>query len=129
MCAPRGRFCFSSHNLQYLPAFLEKAGFPDARLLWQPVRWLQHVLRRRRLVRRNREQLARMPFCGHITIYDDAYDFGLETLYVRPSDPIAALHDAGFARVRLFGSTTGAEITQPVAIAAALDPWIYYLCE
>ena len=120
--APRGYFCFSSHNLQSLPAFLA------ARCGWHPVRLLKALVSRRRLIRLNRTQIAQLPTADQISIYDDVYDFGLNTFYVRPRHQVETLRRTGFGNVRLFGLTTGAEMNQPSEYNSAIDPWIYYLC-
>jgi hypothetical protein len=122
ICALQGYFCFSSHNLQCLPDFL-RVHFP-----WNPVAFVKGIVNRRRLRRRNREQIERLSRADHVIIFDDVYDFGLHTYYVRPSHQIAELRKAGFGTVRLFDLTQGKELTEPAQYDATVDSWIYYLC-
>ncbi|MCW3102504.1 MAG: Methyltransferase type 11 [Bacteroidetes bacterium] len=121
VCAEKGIFCFSSHNLQCLPDFF------GIRFRWHPVRFLKSLFARRRLIARNKEQIGKFPEADHVTIFDDVYDFGLHTYYIRPSAQIAQLKKNGFGEVKVFSLNTGEELREQ-QYEAATDSWLYYLC-
>jgi ubiquinone/menaquinone biosynthesis C-methylase UbiE len=122
ICAAQGYFCFSSHNIQNLP------GFFKIRYRWHPVKFLRSLIRRKRLINQNIEAIKKMDTADYVNIYDDVYDFGLHTYYVRPSYQIAQLNNLGFRQVQLFDLTTGRMLTESSEYNATTDPWIYYLC-
>jgi ubiquinone/menaquinone biosynthesis C-methylase UbiE len=121
ICAANGSFCFSSHNLQCLPAFF------SIRFRWHPLRFLKSLFARKRLIAQNREQISRFPTAGHVTIFDDVYDFGLHTYYIRPAAQIEQLKKAGFGNVQVFSLDTGEELSA-LQYSAAQDSWLYYFC-
>ncbi|MCW3071558.1 MAG: putative methyltransferase [Bacteroidetes bacterium] len=121
ICAEKGTFCFSSHNLQCLPVFF------SIRFRWHPVRFLKSLFARKRLIARNKEQIGKFPEADHVTIFDDVYDFGLHTYYIRPSAQIEQLRKNGFSNVKVFSFDTGEELPEQ-QYDSATDSWLYYLC-
>ncbi len=117
VCAPGAWFCLSSHNLLSLPYFFK------LKFRWHPVKFLRSVLLRRKLLRRNADAIRNFPTADHVIIYDDVYDFGLYTNYMRPSFQVEELQKAGFKDVKVFGSD-GKETSDP----SLTDFWLYYLC-
>lgn len=121
--SPGGFFCFSSHNLQYLPSFF------SFRFRWHPIKFLKSVISRKKLKVQNKEQIKQIAIAEHLTIFDDVYDFGLFTYYSRPEFQIKQLKNAGFQKIRLFSLKKGEEITDPGKYKEEKDSWIYYLCQ
>ena len=121
ICAPGGIFCFSSHNLQYLPAVFK------LHLNVHPVRFIRSLIERRSLLRNNRQQINHLASANQLVIYDNVFDFGLYTCYVRPEWQVKQLLEVGFDSVKLFGLYNGNEINVK-DYSKSTDPWIYYFC-
>jgi ubiquinone/menaquinone biosynthesis C-methylase UbiE len=122
ICSPDGYFCFSSHNLQYLPLFF------SIRFRLHPIKFLRSVVNRKKLLLQNQEQIKNIPTADHLTIFDDVYDFGLFTYYSKPAYQIKQLEDAGFHSVQLFELEEGKNISVKESYDNNVDPWVYYLC-
>lgn len=101
-----GRFCFSSHNLQWI----------DPRIMSLKSRALFWLLNDRA----TRDRIGREP---HVVLRDLPRT---RAYYVTPAEQIAQLEALSFTALRLF-SLTGAEIDRGAALVAQ-DPWLYYLC-
>jgi ubiquinone/menaquinone biosynthesis C-methylase UbiE len=120
ICKPGGYFCFSSHNLLTLPEFFK------FHFRFHPIKLIKNFIGRRRLLARHGDILERLPELDQATIYDDVYDFGLFTCYVRPSYQVRQLQETGFKEIALFngqGLKLGADEQQ-----TDTSSWIYYLC-
>jgi len=123
ICSPQGVFCFSSHNLQYLPEFFK------IHFRLHIFKFIKSLMNRKRLIKQNQDSLNKLNTEDHVIIYDDVYDFGLHTYYVRPLYQIEMLHSVGFKNVRLFELAKGNEINDSSEFNNLMDPWIYYLCK
>ncbi len=122
ICAPNAYFCFSSHNLQSLPDFFK------IHFRLHPVKFLKSLFGRKKLIELNKEEISKLSFAEYVNIYDDVYDFGLHTHYVRPSSQVDQLKELGFNMIKLFSLENGTELTQPEQWNHTMDSWIYYLC-
>lgn len=122
ICSPDGYFCFSSHNIQNLPDFFK------IRFRLHPIKFLRSLILRKRLIAQNKDYFSNPLPTDYVSIYDDVYDFGLHTYYIRPSHQIDQLNTIGFYHVQLFDLIHGEEITEPLKYNATIDPWVYYLC-
>jgi len=120
ICATGGYFCFSSHNLLTLP------GFFSYHFRLHPIKLVKNLVGTWRLRKKYSDLIARLNSVDHASIYDDVYDFGLFTCYVRPSFQFSQLKEGGFKEVRLFNQA-GAELSEQENKTDA-SPWIYYLC-
>lgn len=122
ICSPNGYFCFSSHNLQCLPDFFK------IRFRLNPLKFLKSLIKRKKLIEQNKNAISELPASNHVNIYDDVYDFGLHTYYVRPSYQVGQLESLGFNTIRLFSLEDGKELSNSEQWNNSNDSWIYYLC-
>ena len=122
ICSPNSYFCFSSHNLQCLPDFFK------IRFRLHPIKFLKSLINRKKLIEHNQEEIDKLATSGYLSIYDDVYDFGLHTYYIRPSYQIGQLKTIGFNTVQIFDLTKGKELIQAEQFDQSKDSWIYYLC-
>ena len=123
ICKPKGFFCFSSHNLLCLPSFFK----PRFRL--HPIKFVKSLFNIKKLREQNSHVINSLDTADFVNVYDDVYDFGLNTYYVRPSYQVTQLNINGFNSVRLFSLESGEELKLPAQWNNATDSWIYYLCE
>jgi ubiquinone/menaquinone biosynthesis C-methylase UbiE len=123
ICSPQGFFCFSSHNLQYLPEFFK------IHFRLHLFKFIKSLFNRKKLIKQNQDSIKKLNNEDFVIIFDDVYDFGLHTYYVRPSYQLKQLHLAGFNTVRLFDLTKGKELMEVSKCNNLMDPWIYYLCQ
>lgn len=118
ICSHDGFFCFSAHNLLSLP------GFFKLKFRKHPIKLIRSLLLRNKLLKRNAAAIGRYPTADHVEIYDDVYDHGLYTTYVRPSFQVNELEKAGFRDIRVFELEHGTQTTD----LQRTDTWLYYLC-
>lgn len=121
ICSVTGYLCFSSHNIQSLPNFFK------VQFRLHPIKLISSIIKRKKLIKENATQLIKMTTADYVIIYDDVYDFGLQTYYVRPSNQIRALNSAGFKNVQLFDLKRGKPLSTSEEYTATTDSWIYYL--
>jgi ubiquinone/menaquinone biosynthesis C-methylase UbiE len=120
ICAPGGYFCFSSHNLQSLPEFFK------IRFRLHPIKFFKSLIHRKKLLEQNKEQITQIATANYVNIYDDVYDFGLHTHYIRPEQQVIDLKTEGFKEVRVFNLEKGKEL-KPEELKQSTDSWLYYL--
>ncbi|MCX6924417.1 MAG: class I SAM-dependent methyltransferase [Verrucomicrobia bacterium] len=120
-----GRFCFSTHNLNYCANLFELRRMVslDPRLAVRTAKRL--VLR---FCYNWRVRTATVRNSPYIVFNDGAHRRKLQTHYIRPHEQIEQLREA-FAGIRVFGLTTGAEIEDQTQLRNIEDPWLYYLCQ
>lgn len=118
---PKGYFCFSSHNLQYLPTFF------SFHFRLHPLKFIRNIFGRQRLIAANKKQISQLDTANHLVIYDDVYDFGLHTYYVRPSFQANELRKHEFENIRFY-DLAGKERNESELIDIK-DSWIYYLSQ
>lgn len=123
ICSPQGVFCFSSHNLQYLPVFFK------IHFRLHLFKFIKSLIGRKKLIKQNKDSITNLNSKNFVSIYDDVYDFGLHTCYIKPFYQVEMLHDSGFNNVRLFKLTNGLEMKDKSEFDQTMDPWIYYLCK
>lgn len=123
ICSPQGVFCFSSHNLNYLPEFFK------IHFRLHIFKFIKSLAGRKKLIKQNKDSINDLASKNYVNIYDDVYDFGLHTCYIRPSYQVEILHSSGFKNVRLFELSKGTEIKNESEYNFIMDPWIYYLCK
>ena len=127
LVAPGGYFCFSSHNINRLAIWLTLRNWLGFEFWRRPRSWMRKLRQRQRLMELNRVALEVQANADCVVITNGTHDdYDLKLCYVRPDAQIRALHDAGFANVRVFSLDSGAEL-HGEAIAAAPDRWLYYL--
>jgi ubiquinone/menaquinone biosynthesis C-methylase UbiE len=121
---PGAYFCFSSHNLNWLPNLLD---------LWRVKRFAPGGIRqmlfrwRVRFLRNGGRGAARTRNLPYLVLNDGAHRGQLLTYYIKPMDQLAQLKDL-FSDIRVF-SLTGAEISDPTVLEKVEeDDWLYYLC-
>lgn len=122
ICSPKGYFCFSSHNLQCLPDFFK------IRFRLHPFKFIKSLISRKKLIEQNKEQINKLATADYVNVYDDVYDFGLHTHYIRPSYQIEELKALGFNNIQLFDLENGKELKLAAEWNRSTDSWIYYLC-
>lgn len=118
---PGGSFCFSSHHLRAVPTGL----WPPAGT--KPSAYLSELLYRVRLRLLNRRETLDRSLYNPFQVIRDLPR--LRTYYVAPDEQLRQLRDSGFAGVRIFDLTSGAELASLADAERAPDPWLYYLCE
>lgn len=128
----RGKFCFSTHNLNYVPE-LFSLYMLHPRVLLHAIkvgtvnrypRMLLHAIKVRTV---NRSLTSRKRFSQFALLNDGARSFRLLTYYIDPSEQLKQLKELGFEDVRAFG-LDGTMISAS-RLQKANDSWIYYLCE
>ncbi len=125
--APRGYFCFSSHNVGCLGRWLSLANWLGAEFWLHPRSGLRRLRQRTRLRELNRAALEQQAGADYVPINNGTHDdLGLRNYYVRPGAQARDLRAAGFGRVRVFSLDSGEEIDVRAAEVAA-DRWFYYL--
>jgi SAM-dependent methyltransferase len=117
---PKGWFCFSAHNLNYLPKLLR------FRPEWRPRRLWAELGRQRRLRRLNPSP-ASLKGQDHAMICDGDHDYRFFVYYVRPRAQLAELASLGFTDVEVY-LRDGHRATVEEAAADEESRWIYYLC-
>lgn len=122
ICAPQGFFFFSSHNLQCLPDFFK------IHFRLHLIKFFKNLIKRKELIANNKEQISKIPIANYLNIYDDVYDFGLHTYYIRPSYQVEQLKTIGFSSVQVFDLSDRKELIGSEQFKHAKDSWIYYLC-
>jgi hypothetical protein len=65
---------------------------------------------------------------AHTTVNDGAHRFRFRHYYIQPEYQLVQIESCGFGNVRIYSSTTGAEIDRS-ELPHARDPWLYYLCD
>jgi SAM-dependent methyltransferase len=122
---PGAVFCFSTHNLQFVPnlnplrAQFSRRPVTTIRRLTAWALW--HLRYGRKLDR------AALSIADHAVLNDGSYGCALNTYYVRPQAQLAQLEN-GFCNVEVYCLDTGQEIDH-AALDRAMDPWLYYWCE
>jgi SAM-dependent methyltransferase len=91
-CNPGARFLFSSHNLLGLGSLAGRG----------PAGLLKRALVNAAMTALNGNLFA-LRRGAHAVVRDEGCGFGLATYYVRPSEQLRQLAEAGFTRVRLLG--------------------------
>jgi ubiquinone/menaquinone biosynthesis C-methylase UbiE len=110
-----GSFCFSTHNLGYVPYFLK---IPLNKNVFHA------------LYRRHQANQALKKKESYTIIRDGGENFKLQTYYIKPSEQINRLKQHGFSDIRIFSEKTGQEITDLSGIDHLVqDRWLYYLCQ
>jgi ubiquinone/menaquinone biosynthesis C-methylase UbiE len=123
ICKKGGYFCFSSHNLNNL------AGFFKIKFRWNAWKLLSAIFKIKRLRKLNESQLnALNKGADKILIYDNVYDFGLLTYYIKPSSQVTQLKNAGFNQVEVYSLKTGKKIEEK-DLTGIKDSWLYYLAK
>jgi SAM-dependent methyltransferase len=125
--SPGGCFCFSSHSIGCLAAWLDLRNWLGASFWRHPRSGLRHLVRRRTLLELNRESLAQSRAADYVLIRNGTHeDLELRSYYSRSSAQIRDLRAAGFGSVRAFSLDSGEELAAQ-GIDAATDRWLYYL--
>jgi SAM-dependent methyltransferase len=125
---PGGVFCFSTHNILSLAGYLRGPDWTRPEFWRRPLAALRALRHRARLLRLNREILARHAIADHVVVNNGAHDdFGVGIYYVRTGAQLEALRRAGFERIQVYSLDTGEELTGG-RIEAAADRWLYYVC-
>jgi SAM-dependent methyltransferase len=109
LLAPDGWLCFSSHNASSLPIDRWRFG---SLMVTLRLRWLNDA-----------ETLRRARTADWFVIRDLPR---IRNYYIRPQAQLAQLEAAGLPGAQVFG-LDGREL-QGDELAAAKDPWLYYLC-
>jgi len=125
LLSPGGYFCFSTHNILPLKNLTITSAI-HFRLNIFAV--LKKVLRRIKITRLNKEQLAAARTGDFVYVNDGTHDFGLQHCFIRTSFQIRMLREAGFKSIRGFSLRTGKEFLNETDFCSAEDPWLYYLC-
>ena len=121
--APGGYFCFSSHNIACLDAWLSLRNW----LVWQVWRWPRKLRERAQLQALNRQALERQASADCVVITNGTHgSYEMRSCYVRATAQVRALQEAGFRKVRVFSLDSGREL-QAGEIPGAEDRWLYYL--
>jgi SAM-dependent methyltransferase len=108
---PGGRFAFSTHNLDNAPSLLT----------FKPSRHPRAMLRQIQLRIANRP-LREIASRDWAILQDGALHGGLQTYYVKRSEQLRQLEEAGFTDTQVF------QLDGAAAREGATDPWLYYLC-
>ncbi len=116
---PGGLFVFSTHNLARDELF---AAPPGEGHLRRALRAPQRA--RARALNPGHEAKCAGP---HAVLNDGAFGFRAATYHIRADAQEAQLREAGFDAIRTFSGASGRELEGP-AVAAARDPWLYFLC-
>ncbi len=114
--SPGGSLFFSSHNLRYLPRYLN---VPVCLNLFHQLK----LLRRRNEVKACLDTAKKQ---GYAIVRDGGEGFSSLTYYIDPAHQSKVLKEQGFTNVRIFSESTGLEIDgEP----CDQDRWLYYLCQ
>ncbi len=111
-----GKFCFSTHNLNYAPKLFS---FDPLR----PRSWPRAIVVRTI----NRSLTGRRRFSRFAVLNDGALRFRLLTYYIAPAEQLRQLEEHGFETVKAFD--LGGGVIPAGWLEKATDPWVYYLCE
>lgn len=123
---PGGAFVYSSHNLGVLqgklPPVTPARSLPTRDPLRMLVRGLRSLAANARR-RSNRRRLDSQQYIAHdhAVVNDEGYDHSMLTVYVDPTEELAALARAGFERMSTIDAH-GRAHQGPHA-----DPWVYYV--
>jgi len=122
VCKPGGYFCFSSHNLLYLPQMYR----PKRYARWGE--FLYQFYRIAMLVYYNGlpRRYAGKKFA---VLRDGVEHFSLSIYYIQPEYQVWQLQRMGFRNIRVFSYKTGQEIDHSRLNTLHRDAWVYYLCE
>lgn len=116
---PNGCFIFSSHNLNYLP-ILSKY-----KIYRNPFATIKTAIKHFNFLKKNK--LALQNKSDYTFIYDDTYDFGLQTCYVNANYQIKVLEENGFSNCEIYSLNTGNRITINES-EKDQSAWLYFLC-
>ncbi len=126
--SPGGYFCFSSHNIRSLAAYLQPMDWTALRPWRHPFETIRSLRHRARFLELNRTALEQHFTAEHVVINNGTHgDFGVQLYYILPAAQIEALKRAGFERIAVYSLDTGTELSQG-EIRCCADRWLYYLC-
>jgi ubiquinone/menaquinone biosynthesis C-methylase UbiE len=112
-----GSFCFSSHNLNYVPKLLA------LKMTFYPSEFIYTI--RKRVA--NRVLFKRSNFSRFAFINDGVLGFRLLTYYIEPMEQVSQLQTLGFHDIKTFGQE--GTLIKDSDLPKREDPWIYYLCQ
>lgn len=115
-----GCFIFSSHNLNYLP-ILSKY-----KIYRNPFATIKTAIKHFNFLKKNKAALQNQK--EFTFIYDDTYDFGLQTCYVSAEYQIKMLEAKGFSICEIYSLNSGKKLT---IAENKIDQsaWLYFFCE
>jgi ubiquinone/menaquinone biosynthesis C-methylase UbiE len=120
VCRPGGYLCLSTHNLSsvedlyHLSDEQRSSAYSRLRGSFQKM-----------LLRHHNPALKEIASAKHAILRDGALEFRLRHYYVRPSEQLLQLHNAGFTNVRVLG--LDGRLIAPSGIDQAHDSWLHYL--
>ena len=120
-----GYFCFSSHNLQWVPAFLDLR-----RQFTGGVKATIQNLKRWALLRfiYNSGAMVRRARCAsYAVLKDGVHEYRLQHYFIRPAKQLEQLAE-WFCDVEVYSATSGSRIEDLAKLDNVDDPWLYYLC-
>lgn len=116
---PNGYFIFSSHNLNYLPILSKYKIYKN------PLATIKTAIKHYNFLKKNK--LALQNKKNYTFIYDDTYDFGLQTCYVNANYQIKVLEESGFSNCEIYSLNTGNQISTSDS-ENDKSAWLYFLC-
>jgi ubiquinone/menaquinone biosynthesis C-methylase UbiE len=121
---PGGRFCFSSHNLNY-----GAQRFELRHMISLNPRFAKRTARRLvlRYVYNWRVRAGTLRRSQYMMINDGAHSRQLLTYYIRPEEQLRQLSEH-FSDVQVFSLVSGSEIVEQNELRNVQDTWLYYLC-
>lgn len=121
---PGGRFCFSSHNLNY-----GVQRFELRQMITLNPKFAKRTAKRLvlRFVYNWRVRAATVRRSQYMMINDGAHSCQLLTYYIRPEEQLGQLSE-NFSDIRVFSLVSGSEILGHSELRNVQDSWLYYLC-
>jgi len=115
-----GYFCFSTHNIFFLPQVFSFKSSRNLLTLFKNIRLFILL----RLMNRNIKHLTEKEF---VLINDPSHNCKELAYYVRPSRQLKELYQLSFKEVQVI-THSGKIITDINIVDRLRDPWLYYLC-
>jgi ubiquinone/menaquinone biosynthesis C-methylase UbiE len=119
VCARKGLFCFSTHNLHSIGELYKIK-------TTNPLKAAYGLLIRNPLLTLMNERFGTLKRRDHAIVRDSTHWYRLRTYYVKPSEQLRQLEAVGFTDTQVY-SCSGVRL-EPAAFETSRDYSLYYLC-